>query len=95
MMTQLVVHAHDEESDSFGPVYTVCILERGILVRAIRRAWTNTARAVEEALNRSRVVAREDVPRPIGSTTGHSPADDHIVPEGGWRWPSQENGSCS
>jgi len=53
-MRQLVMHAHDEETGVFEPVYVVCRLEGQTLVRAMRRAWTDTARRVEQALNSPR-----------------------------------------
>jgi hypothetical protein len=74
-MTQLVMHARDEESGSFGPVYTVCVLEGRILVRALRRAWTNTASSVEKALNRSRATVLEDAPNLIASKADLAPTE--------------------
>ncbi len=76
-MTQLVIHAHDGESGSFGPAYTVCRLEDRTLVRALRSTWVRTASEIEKGLTRARGC------RPPGVTTVTQPAGGHSQTQ--WR----------
>lgn len=51
-MTQLFVHAHDEATGEFVPVYKIYVMSDGTAVaRAICDGWERKAQGVEEALN--------------------------------------------
>ncbi len=52
-MKQLLIHAHDQRTGKFLPVYRVCVTaDRTALVRAVQDGWEKTAEGIEARLNR-------------------------------------------
>ncbi len=52
-MKQFVVHAQDQRTGKFLPVYRVCVtVDRTALVRAVQDGWEKTAEGLETHLNR-------------------------------------------
>jgi hypothetical protein len=51
-MTQVVMHVSDEGAEGFLPAYSVCVAGGRAFVRPLRDEWAETARGLEQRLNR-------------------------------------------
>jgi hypothetical protein len=55
---QLIVHTPDG-GEEFRPAYTVTVAGRRVFVRPLREGWAESARRIEDGINRSRSQRRE------------------------------------
>jgi hypothetical protein len=69
-MTQLTVHATDDEMGRPVPAYSVCVARGRIFVRAFQPEWADTASRLEVVLNARHAgqpaqarAAEQEVPR--------------------------------
>lgn len=69
-MTQLTVHAPDDETGRPAPAYSVCVTKGRVFVRAFRPEWAEAASRMEAVLNAQRPgqpatarAAEQEIPR--------------------------------